>query len=160
MIKQWLALTIVMTSMSAAEAAPQCDAKQVRVSVDDGQGRFDGMSHSGMLLKVTNEGNSACALPARPGVDFQDARHRSLRLSPSPTPGPTIRPVILSPRASATSEMRWVSGDVYDPSVCVTPAYVALRLDGGDVAASFKGRICGPRDKGATYRAEPFVLSR
>ncbi|CAB3773882.1 hypothetical protein LMG29542_07481 [Paraburkholderia humisilvae] len=151
---------------AAGQSPPLCQADQLTLRVDDGQGRFDGMSHSGVVLKVARRRHhrrSTCSLQIRPELEFQDAQFNPLavsaRMPEGMHPGPVLIPVALPAHASATSEVTWVSGDVFDNGICVTPTFVLLRLGGGSIRAPFKGRICGPQETGPSYSATLFTLA-
>jgi hypothetical protein len=164
----WVFITIAFLvsapSAIAAPAAPTCQPEQLALSVDDGQGRFDGMSQSGMVLALKHRGHGSCALPQRPELRFEDSEHRPLQVSeraaPGMHPGPVLVPIVLAAHVLATSDVRWVSGDVYENGVCVAPAYVSLQVGEHAIRAPFRGRLCGPRETGPSYRATPFKLVR
>jgi hypothetical protein len=157
-----IVLFVAARSAIAAQPAPTCQPDQLALSVDDGQGRFDGMSQSGMVLTVTHRGNASCALPLRPELRFEDSQHQplpvSMRVAPGMHPGPVLLPIVLGAHTVATSDVRWVTGDVYDSGLCVTPAYVSLRVGKHVLRAPFRGRLCGPRETGPYYRATLFKL--
>jgi Protein of unknown function (DUF4232) len=164
----WILVTIafLMSSRSgiAAQAAPTCEPDQLTLRVDDGQGRFDGMSQSGMVLTVTHRGHASCSLPLRPELGFEDSQHQPLpvsqRMAPGMHPGPVLVPIVLAAHALATSDVRWVSGDVYDNGLCITPAFVSLQVGEHVLRAPFRGRLCGPHETGPYYRATLFKLVR
>lgn len=162
----WVLAAVVIAPRVVAfpvlsQTAPSCQADQVRLRVDDGHGYFDGMSQSGMFLILQNSSSSACTLPARPELSFQDMYHQTLpaafRSPPGMHPGPVILPIKLLPHETVSSEVRWVSQDVYDPGRCVQPAYVAVAVDGKSIWTTFHGQLCGPQDKGPTYKATLLV---
>ncbi|HEX7817475.1 DUF4232 domain-containing protein [Dyella sp.] len=148
------------TSMAHAQGTPVCGARQVTLSTSDGEG-MNGMSHAGTVLKLDNHSRTACSLPAMPRLVFEDARHRTLKITsraiPGMHPGPVMLPLTVLAHGSVSSEVQWVSGDVYDHSACITPAYVTLQLDNQELRAPFHGgRMCGPQDQGPTYQAGAF----
>ena len=68
-----------------------------------------------------------------------------------------VRDVIgLAPGASVDSDMRWVSGNVYDDGHCESPAFITLALGTGTVTAPFHGQLCGAGGKPSTYSITPF----
>lgn len=135
-----------------------CAPSQLAFSLDSGNGRFNGMSHSGTTLVLRNTGASACTLPALPLPTLTDANKRVLNIvaqaSPDSHPAPT--PITLASGATVTSDMRWVSGDVYDHGHCESPAIITLRVDKQTVATDFSGHLCGPGGKPPTYTLTPF----
>jgi hypothetical protein len=145
----------------ASTARPAaCRAAQLVFSLDGGNGRFDGMSHSGIALVLHNQGNTTCTLPARPEPILQDAAHRTLPSTaqpPADMPPEPAPPLNLAPGAQAEADMRWVSGDVYDHGPCLSPAFIVLPLGTGEtVSAAFAGRLCGPGGRPPAYTLAPF----
>ncbi|MFT3801907.1 MAG: DUF4232 domain-containing protein [Burkholderiaceae bacterium] len=151
------------SATAPAPAPAACNAAQLVLSLDSRNGWFDGMSHSGTLLVLRNTGNAICKLPARPEPILLDAAHRSLPIvAQAPAgmhPGPVLPPLDLTPGARAESEMRWVSGNVYDDGRCLSPAFIVLPLGTGaeDMpSAAFTGRLCGPGNEPLTYTVTLF----
>jgi len=121
-------------------------------------GWFNGMSHSGTLLVVRNLGPGLCSVPARPRMQFQDAGRRPVSLAQqfdAGTQADAAGPVAIPVEAEATSKLRWVSGEVYDVSHCVEPAYIGLAVGGDILWQSFGRRLCGPAGQPPTYTATP-----
>jgi len=145
----------------AAPSAPvACLASQLDFSLDGGDGRFDGMSHSGTMLVLRNTGNAACTIPARALPRLMDANRLPLDIrvrDEQEQPGQTA-PVTLAPGASATSDMRWVSGDVFDHGHCESPAFVTLALGRQIVSAAFTGHLCGAGGQPSVFTLAPFRL--
>lgn len=141
----------------AQQAAPMCQADQLALSVDDPQGQPAGMPKSGAVLTVVNRGNASCALQIRPEIGFEDSHHQALpaaaRRIPGMHPGPVLLPLVLPAHASATSEVRWVSG-------CIAPAFVSLRVGEHVMRAPFQGQLCGSQGTGSYYSATFFKLVR
>jgi hypothetical protein len=131
------------------------------IAVDDENGNFDGMSHSGTLLVLRNLGPETCSIPARPRVDFEDGKQRSLGITVQAPmgmhPGPVILPVAVPVGAEVTSELRWVSGDVYDGHNCVSPAFLAVTV-GTDVLRVnlLRRTLCGPPGRPPSFAMTPF----
>jgi len=153
---------LLAAAPATARTLPACEAGQLTLALDDGQGRFDGMSHSGVTVKITNHADAACSLPTRPRVRFEDSRRRPMRVSaralPGMHPGPVLLPLTVPAHASVASDLRWVSGDVYDDGACVTPAYLIVRTGAGELRAAFHGRLCGPAHPGPSWSATLFKL--
>jgi membrane-bound inhibitor of C-type lysozyme len=146
------------TRPAQASGLAACMPAQLSLQLDDGNGRFNGMSHSGTMLVVRNVGNVACSVAAMPSPRLQDARHQTLAITAQDTPPPASQPprLMLSPGASVESDLRWVSGNVYDDGHCESPAFIALALGTGTVTAPFRGQLCGAGGKPSTYSITPF----
>lgn len=165
-VKSLMAWVIVLVAPRAwafppLPVMPQlCKADQIHLDVDSGNGYFNGMSQSGMFLALKNMSSSACMLPARPELVFEDAGHHVLQAivqtSPGMHPGPVILPIRLKQHETVVSQVRWVSGEVYDHSRCIHPTYVALRVGEQLVRKAFHGQLCGPQEKGPSYKATFF----
>ena len=147
----------------AAVAPPQpapCQASQLAFSLDGGDGRFDGMSHSGTMLVLRNTGRVPCTLPARPTPRLMDTARQPLpivmQVPPGMHPGPVLLPVTIPPGARVGSDMRWVSGNVYDHGHCESPAFIALPVGKETVSAAFSGHLCGAGGKPSGYSLAPF----
>lgn len=120
------------------------------------------MSHADTLLLLRNAGATACTVPAHPLLTFADAHQRALAINVQLLPGtvyPSTAAVTLAAEVAATSEMRWVSSDVYDNAYCATPARITLTLDQQKISTAFAGRLRGASDKPPTYTLTPFRLS-
>ncbi|MGN6656067.1 MAG: MliC family protein [Rhodanobacter sp.] len=146
------------TRPAQASAPAACTPAQLSLQLDDGNGRFNGMSHSGTMLVVRNVGNVACSVAALLSPKLQDARHRALAITaqvPSPPPASLPPRLMLAPGAGVESDMRWVSGNVYDDGHCESPAFITLAIGTGTVTAPFHGRLCGAGGKPSTYSITP-----
>jgi hypothetical protein len=136
-----------------------CSMSEISLGLDQEDGYFDGMSHGGTLLVLRNLGSQACSVPAQPTLAFEDARHHLLHVSlQKPAgmhPGPVILPVAIPVGAEVTSQMRWVSGDVYDDHNCVSPAIVTIALGTDTLSVPFNGTLCGPAGAPPTYTMTP-----
>jgi hypothetical protein len=166
-----LALLVVLligagAAMSAQSKAPAptsvkpCVGSQLSLALDDEDGNFDGMSHSGTLFVLRNLGPGVCSLPARPMIGFEDAQQHPVPVVLEATtgmhPGPVLLPVAVPAGAELTSELRWVSGDVYDGGSCVAPAVLKLTLVTSVLRVNFSGRqMCGPAGKPVGYSMTP-----
>lgn len=132
-----------------------CVVTNLSFSVDYKNGYFDGMSHSGALLVLRNKGLQACSISARPMVKFEDAHHVILPTSwQSPSsmhPGPVILPIVIAKGVVVTSQIRWVSSEVFDKNKCISPAFITLSVGKDLLRSPFKGNLCGPADKNPTY---------
>jgi membrane-bound inhibitor of C-type lysozyme len=141
-------------------AADTCHASQLTFSLDSGDGQFNGMSHSGTMLVLRNTGTAACTVPALPQPVLTDADKRPLDIIAQTSaaapfaPAPSTIP--LAPGAVVESEMRWVSGDVYEDGHCESPALIQLAIGGESVSTSFTGHLCGAGGKPSTYTLAPF----
>lgn len=130
---------------------PACQSSQLALSLDAGDGRFDGMSHSGTMLLLRNTATVACTLPAQPQLILTDAHKQTLNIVAQQTPAASTSTITLAANGSATSDMRWVSGDVYDGGHCDTPARMLLTLGAQTVATAFAGRLCGAKGQPSSY---------
>lgn len=158
-----LATLLFSTSLFSASAqtrvarVPACRAYQLSLNTDNENGAFNGMSHSGTLLVLRNLGPDACSVPARPDVVFEDAEHHALPISwRAPVgmhPGPVILPVVIPAGAEVTSRMRWVSSDAYGANNGISPAYIAVRIDGHTLSRKFTGQLFGPAGQQPEYSA-------
>jgi hypothetical protein len=148
-------LFLNLASSLAAALPASCSASQLSLGLDQEGGYFDGMSHSGTLLVLRNLGPQTCSVAAQPTPAFEDAQHHPLHVSlqtpPGMHPGPVSLPVVIPVGAEITSEMRWVSGDVYDGHNCVSPAYVTIPIGAGSLSVQFNGTLCGPAGQPPTY---------
>jgi hypothetical protein len=160
-----MAAFLVLNSGSSVAANTQpplpvsCSASQLSLGLDAEGGYFDGMSHSGTLLVLRNLGPQTCSVPAQPTLVIEDAQHHPVRVSrQTPAgmhPGPVILPVAIPVEAEVTSQMRWVSGDVYDGHNCVFPALVTIPLGADTLSVPFNGSLCGPAGPPPTYTMTP-----
>ncbi|SFL20108.1 DUF4232 domain-containing protein [Rhodanobacter glycinis] len=152
------ATTPVAVSVSA-QAGP-CSATQLALGLDGGDGRFNGMSHSGTMLVLRNHGKAPCTMPARPLPQFTDSGRQPLDIvMQAPVgmhPGPVLLPVVVPPGATVTSDMRWVSGNVYDHGHCESPAFITLKIGKEAVSSAFSGHLCGAGGKPSSYSMTPF----
>ncbi len=137
-------------------AAATCRASQLDFTVDSGDGGFNGMSHSGTMLTVRNTGAVACTLPARPKPMLTDSGKRPLNIVAQAFIEPAPSTIRLAPGGAVESEMRWVSGNVYEDGHCESPALIDLAIGGETVSSPFTGHLCGAGGKPSTYTLTPF----
>ena len=139
-------------------SAPPCAAAQLRLSTDGQDGAFDGMSHSGVELSIRNLGPD-CTLPALPKVVLLSRAGRPLpavRQAPvGMHPGPVVMPVFVGAGHRAASDLRWVSGPVFDHNRSVRAASVTVRIGGGVLRAPLKAVLYGPTGKPVTFEQPP-----
>lgn len=159
-----LAMAALAAAPATAPAAP-CRAESLALRTDGEGGNFNGMSHGGTRLILRNTGSSDCLLPGLPTVIFLDADGKALateRKAPAGMhPGPVVVPVRLAPGAEASTPLRWVSGEVYDSSRCVSPARVRVRFGAKAVVeGAVSGRICAPGDASAAVEQPPMSLTK
>lgn len=155
-----LALTLAPPALTHAQSpspriAP-CAASQLSIALDDENGYFNGMSHSGTLLVLRNLGPSACTVPARPRLTFEDAAHHPVAISPQPLEGKQPGPVVIPVEAEVTAAMRWVAVDAYGAGNCVSPAVLILHLspaasDTSTLRIPFDRSLCGPAHQNPAY---------
>ena len=151
---------------------PLCTADELLLSSDQEGGNFNGMSHSGTLLILRNIGTAACRLVPLAQASLLDKDGRSLGpFSTTPPiarfmhPGPVVLPIAVAANAELTATLRWVSGSVFDSSLCLSPTTLVLKL--GDLAlkTSLKGTLCGDRTRGVSaelsrFAPDPVVQAR
>jgi membrane-bound inhibitor of C-type lysozyme len=154
------------TRLSAApDATPTrkplaaCTPAQLAFQLDSGDGRFNGMSHSGTALMVRNIDTLACSVPAQPLPGFANSSRQALNITARPTPG--VQPaststITLAPGATISSDLRWVSGDVYDGGGCVSPAFITLAIGKHTLTTDFTGHVCGPDGQPPEVTVKPF----
>jgi hypothetical protein len=151
---------IVLAAQSSEPKGFFCAASQLSFSTDDENGYFTGMSHSGTLLVLRNVGSSACTVPRRPEIAFEDARHHRLPISlDAPRgmhPGPVILPVVIPEGAEVTSQLRWVSSDAFGANNGIYPAFITLSIGEQTLRLKFSGQLFGPAGSQPTYSATPF----
>lgn len=144
---------------SAHTQSSACQTSQLAFSLNDDDGRFNGMSHSGTALVLRNKGTTPCTIPAMPQPGFTNADGQPLAItaqaSIDPRAGPKA-PMLLASGASVTSDMRWVSGNVYNDGHCESPAFITLAFDQQTLSSRFSGQLCGPGAKPPTYTLTPF----
>lgn len=154
-----LAMASACTTSASADVQP-CQPRQLELSLDDGGGDFNGMSHSGTYVVLRNNGASACRVPARPDVTFLDAHETPLRASLQPIPGmhpgPVLLPVEIPAQASVRASLRWVTGEVFDDTQCIDPVWLRIGIGEGALTTPFRGHLCGSRAEGPLYQMVPF----
>lgn len=147
--------------MAATPGIPACHPDQLALVLDAGNGRFDGMSHSGTRLLLRNAGARACTIPVRPTLQFADAGGHALDIVVQASADAEAKrkpaPVTIAPGDSVDSDLRWVSGNVYENGHCEAPARIRLALDGGMVYAAFAGHLCGAGGKPSLVSMTPFA---
>ncbi len=148
-------VALVLAATPPASALPSCTASQLSLAVDGQGGAFNGMSHGGALLVIRNLGPKACRLPGLPMLVFKDAKGRPLpiaRQAPKGMhPGPVVVPVGVAAGAELTVPLRWVSGEVYDRSQCLTTAFAAVTIGAEMVQTAFTARLCGQAGVGIGF---------
>ncbi|MGS0648633.1 hypothetical protein ACU81Q_13500 [Komagataeibacter melomenusus] len=87
-----VALTLWSLPLQArATTVPDCKARQIVVSLDDGQGVFNGMMHSGTWVIVRNTGARACSVAGMRPLLFEDGHHHPLAVAWQPVvPAPAM----------------------------------------------------------------------
>lgn len=128
------------------------------MSLDGRNGDFNGMSHSGVAVTVRNAGRD-CVLPALPEVQFRDARGRVLQaVRKAPVgmhPGPVMVPVHLRAGQRVVTELRWVSGAVFDQSRSVRAARLAMRVAGRTISAPIAATLYGAAGQPVGFDQSP-----
>lgn len=144
----------------SSQNQPSCSAAQLSLALDDENGYFNGMSHSGTLLVLRNLGPNACTVPGRPELGFEDTAHHplpiSLRLPRGMHPGPVIPPVVIPAGTEVTSQLRWVSSDAFGGNNRISPGFITLSLGRDTLRLKFTGQLFGPAGKQPTYSVTLF----
>ncbi|WP_321814762.1 MULTISPECIES: DUF4232 domain-containing protein [unclassified Paraburkholderia] len=160
-------LLVAAASFQGANAYAQstpCQPRQLALSLDDGGGDFNGMSHGGTYLMLRNRSAVACSIPARPGITFLDSHKHPLRAAlqamPGMHPGPVLLPLVIPPQATVKTSLHWVTGDVFDDTQCIDTAYLRIAIGNGAVSAPLRAHLCGPRAQGPQYQFVPFQPKR
>lgn len=145
---------------TSAPAQPgACQPSQLAFSLDDGDGRFNGMSHSGTSLVLRNTGTTACTIPTMLQPGFTNTNGQPLAITAQAPTGTRAEPaptMLLAAGARASSDMRWVSGNVYDHGHCESPAVITLTVGGHALRSRFAGHVCGPGGQPPSYTLTPF----
>ena len=147
----------------ANPAIRMCKASDLSLGTDDENGAFNGMSHSGTLLVLRNLSSTPCRVPQRPQITFLDDRGKPLPVALDIAaakfmhPGPVLVPVVVAPDAEVTAKLRWVAGEVYGHSVCLSPAALSVKIGEDMQQAKVAARLCGDRVKGVTFEKTPFA---
>ena len=149
-------------SVVAVPAPPACRAAGLSLATDAQGGAFDGMSHAGTALLIRNTGRRACSLGGLPRVGFAGARGAILpivrRVPVGMHPGPVVPALRLAPGATATTGLRWVSGEVFDRSRCFSPARIVVTIGRESLRVPLTARLCGPADAAATFDQPPLAI--
>lgn len=144
---------------------PDCRAEDLSFHTDEQGGNFDGMSHSGTLLILRNTGAKSCVMQAFPALVFSDGTGKlKIRAESSlplyAHPGPVVMPVAIAPGEEAMASLRWVSGAVFDDSVCLDPTQLSVAFGGRPLRTEFHGHLCGERAKGVVYQMSRFAVGK
>ncbi len=131
-----------------------CRAGDVTLHFEGRDGEFAGMSHDGAMLVLRNRGRETCTVPRRPVLIFRNGAGKVLAVKLAVPAGMHPGPVMLEPGEAAQGAMRWVSGEVYDRSVCVETVKASLALPGGVVSAPLEAHLCEPAGQLAAYEQQ------
>ena len=164
----FLAATLLATTLGAQQrppATPQrslCSIHQLTLTIDRGEGEFEGMQQSGALLVLRNISQNACSVQPIPTITLfaKDdkplvvaARLRVLGMHP----GPVVFPIPIAAGAVLTATMHWITGPVFDHNVFAKPHSLSLTIEGQEKRVPFRADICGERGKRITYSITPFA---
>ena len=139
-----------------ATPVPDCKVPQMVVSLDDGQGAFNGMMHGGTWLVVRNTGARACSVAGVGPLSFEDVHHHPVAVTwQQAVPAPAM---VLPAGGQMKTALRWVSGNVFDPGACMTPATLALPLRHGRVRHAFAHALCGPARSPPAIEQQPWTM--
>ncbi|QHC34194.1 DUF4232 domain-containing protein [Komagataeibacter xylinus] len=151
-----MALTLWNLPLQAqATPVPDCKVRQMALGLDDGQGAFNGMMHSGAWLVVRNTGARACSVARMGPVSFEDGRHHPVVVAwQQAVPASAM---VLPAGGQMKTALRWVSGNVFDPGACMTPATVVLPLRHRRVRHAFAHALCGPAGQPPALEQQPWT---
>jgi len=160
-----VAAQVTKQTFSGSPRYADCRAEDLSFHTDAQGGNFDGMSHSGTLLIIRNTGRKSCEIQAFPVLAFSDARGKlkiraDSNLPPHVHPGPGLTPIAMAPGEEATATLRWVSGAVFEDSVCFDPTQLSVKIGGQALRTEFHGRLCGERGKGVFYQMSRFGVAK
>lgn len=149
-------LALLMAAAPVGAALPACRPAQLRLSAENADGRFDGMSHSGTELSLRNLGG-ACLLPALPLVSMLNVRGRLLPAVREREAGRQRGPAMVRLGAGrrAAIELRWVSGAVFDRNRSVEAATVSVRIGAGAIRAPLGATLYGPAGAPVGFEQRP-----
>lgn len=155
-MSQYVSHLRTQTNGADAANANPCTAHEVTLKPGASNGDFNGMSHSGTYLVLTNRSRNACSIPGLPELTFLDANgpvktEADLAGAKFMHPGPVVLPILLQPKQSITTSARWVSGPVYSDNLCYKLTGVILALREGGAHMALAGEMCGERNKGVHY---------
>ncbi len=144
------------TSGPDANRAIPCATRDVTLKPGGNASDFNGMSHSGTFLVLTNRSRTACSIPGLPQLTFLDTNgpvksEADLAGAKFMHPGPVVLPLVLQPKQSVTTSARWASGPVFQDNLCYKLTGVTLALRDGSVMTPLSGQMCGERSKGVRY---------
>lgn len=134
------------------------------LATDAENGSFNGMSHGGTLVMLRNLSPAACSLPQILKITLLDQGGRDLQVKATYPggrgmhPGPVLLPLAIAAGAEVTATLRWVSGQVFDRSVCVTPARMSVEMGSTKLQAAIAGTMCGNGPDGIHMEQSRFAL--
>lgn len=144
--------------LAAQPVVLTCRPSQLRLSLNGRDGDFNGMSHLGTELSISNLGPD-CTLPTLPMIGFRDARGRTLpALRRAPVgmhPGPVMMPVRLAAGHRATADLRWVSGPAYTHSRSIRAATITVMFSGVTLRTPIKAVLYGEAGKSVQFDQIP-----
>ncbi|MGW7486133.1 DUF4232 domain-containing protein [Streptomyces sp. NPDC054786] len=100
------------TAGSGAAAAGECEPGTLKATTTSAGSSQAGMNHAGTYLKVTNTGESACAISGYPGLALEGAGHTALKTTAHHgdtyfAKDPGAHQVTLKPGKSAFADLVW-----------------------------------------------------
>lgn len=150
-------LALLLAVAPQANVTPPCRPAQLRLSLQGGNA--GGMSHDGVLVTIRNLGRD-CMLPSLPRIDFADSRGRTvdaMRQAPiGMHPGPVMVPLHLAAGHRAATELRWVSGPVFDQSRRLHARQIVVEIAGGRLKSALRADLYGPAGKPIGFDQPPF----
>lgn len=140
-----------MPAPAPAQGPTPCQISDLAISFDGKDGDFNGMSHSGTEMVVRSRSPRTCLLAGLPTVSFLDASGKVLPIErkapPGMHPGPVVIPVALKPGGQAVTELRWISGDVFEKGRCMKAVAVMVTIAGKGQKVPLVANVCGEMGK-------------
>ncbi len=163
-----LAVLLLATTLGAQQGTlttqhPPCSVHQLTLTLDRGDGEFDGMQQSGARLVLRNISQDVCSVQPIPRPLLFDSGGRPLPVSPrlpgirGMHPGPVVLPVPLAASATLTATMRWITGPVFNHNVFAKSKSLSLSIEGRQLRVPFEAEICGEQGKEITYSITRFT---
>ncbi|MGW1787889.1 DUF4232 domain-containing protein [Streptomyces tubercidicus] len=102
----------VASAAGSGATAGSCQPGTLKVTTTDAGSSQVGMNHQGTYLKVTNTGNSTCAISGYAGLALEGAGHTAIDTTPKHgdtyfAKDPGVHQVTLKPGKSAYADLVW-----------------------------------------------------
>ncbi len=137
---------------------PACTRDQFSLGMDDENGNFDGMSHSGTLLVLRNLGSNACRISTTPQIAlYGKSGLLNVKFTLVRAGASKAASVIVAAGAELTSNLRWASGDVFDPGYCVQATSMRVTIAGKELGTELDNQLCGFKAKAIEAEMSPLA---